>query len=173
MTAQAASRTAVRQALSWALMLSLPLAVNLAVWRGLWVPQQRHRQAIRQALVATEVQPTLESALAEGHRLLLAWKATAFTTSDPAAVMQTIQRLAGRNGVQIKTLEGGSQQMAAGATMPLELELTGRFNRLAHWLSDVERCAGLQIDTLALTPDPEPGQLHRLTVKLTANLRAV
>ena len=172
MTAQAASRTALRRTLSWALVLSLPLAVNLAVWRGVLAPQQRHRQAIRQALVAVEVKPTLESALAEGHRLLLAWKATEFTTSDPAAVMQAIQRLAGRHGLQIKELHGGPQQLSAGATMPLELEVTGRFGKLAHWLSDVEQCAGLHIDTWTLSPGPEPGQVHRLTVKLTANLRA-
>ena len=173
MTAQAAaSRTALRRVLSWALVLSLPLAVNLAVWRGLLVPQQRHRHTIRQALVATEVQPTLESALTGGHRILAAWKATGFSASDPAAVMQEIQRLAGRHGLRIKELHGGPEQMGAGTTMPLELEVTGRFSKLAHWLSDVESRAGLQIDTWMLTPGSEPGGQHRLTIKLTADLRA-
>lgn len=164
-------RAALRQALPLALMLSLPLAVNLLVWRGVLVPQQRHRQALRQALAATEVKPALETALGEGHQLLAAWKATGFSASDPAAVMQTIQRLAGRHGLQIKELHGGSQH-AAGETMPLELEVAGRFSKLAHWLSDVEQCAGLHIDTWTLTPGPEPGAPHRLTIKLTANLRA-
>ena len=173
MTAQAAaSRTALRRALPLALMLSLPLAVNLAVWRGVLVPQQRHRQAIRQALAATEVQPVLESALVEGHQLLAAWKTTGFSASDPAAVMQEIQRLAGRHGLRIKELHGGLQQIGVGTTMPLELEVTGRFSKLAHWLSDVESCAGLQVDTWTLAPGSEPGGQHRLTIKLTADLRA-
>ena len=172
MTPPASSRTALRQVLPWALALSLPLAANLLVWRGVLVPQQRHRQAIRQALTAIEVKPTLESTLAQGHQFLAAWRATQFSTADPAAVMQTIQRLAGRHGLQIKELEGGPQQLSVGATMPLELEVTGWFGKLAHWLSDVEQCAGLQVDTWTLKPGLEPGQLHRLTVKLTANLRA-
>ena len=169
MTSPYASRTF--QALPWAFALSLPLAVNFLLWRGLLVPQQRHRQAIQQALVATEVKPALESALTKGHQMLAAWKATTFTTSDPAEVMQTIQRLAGRHGLRIKELHGGAQQTDAGATMPIELEATGRFGKLAHWLSDVEQCAGLRIDAWTLTPGPEPEQLHRLTIKLTATLR--
>ena len=172
MSARAAFRPALRGVLSWAFVLSLPLAANLAAWHGVLAPQQRHRQAIQQALAATEVQPTLESALTEGHQILAEWKAAGFSTSDPAAVMQAIQRLAGRHGLQIKELHGGSQQTGAGTTMPLELEVTGRFGKLAHWLSDVESCAGLQVDTWTLTPDSEPGQPHRLTVKLTADLRA-
>ena len=164
------SSAILRQAPRWVFVWSVPLAVNLAIWRGVLVPQQRHRQAIQQALATTEIKPSLEAALTEGRALLGAWQATEFTASDPSAVMQTIERLAGRHGLHIKELHSGSQQ-AAGATMPLELEVTGRFSKLAHWLSDVERSAGLQIDTWALTPSTEPGEPHRLTIKLTATLR--
>lgn len=172
MTAPFSSRPKMRQALRRVLVLSLPLAVNVLVWRGLVAPSQHRRDTLRQALMATEIKPALESALVQSHETLAAWQATTFTASDPAAVMQTLQRLAGRHGVQIKTLEGGSQQMEAAATMPLDLEVTGRFNRLARWLSDVERCAGLQVESWTIAPGVESGQPHELTIKLTAQLGA-
>ena len=162
----------------WIALMAIPLVVNSVAWVTLVVPQRRELEVWRETQTVTELKPKLESLLAESHQMVTDWRRTAFTNDDPSAVMQAIQRLAGQHHVQIKELS--ASQAAVGHTaplgstssvMPLELEVTGRFSQLAHWISDVEAQAGLQIDSWKLSSEEGADQFRRLTIKMSAFLQ--
>jgi len=159
--------------------VAIPLAVNIAVWRVLVVPQQASLRAWRNTRVLTELQPKLAALLSQAHQTLAEWQRTSFASNDPSAVMQAVRQLAGRHHVEVRELNvsGAAAPTAEhGAlpvkgTVPIEFEATGRFNRLARWMSDVERQSGLQVDAWELTPATAADQSCRLTVKMTAFLQ--
>jgi len=110
--------------------------------------------------------------------VLADWRRSSFTSDDPAAVMQAVERLAGRHHVQLKQLSAvgttASAEHATGSAngvIPVEVEATGRFNQLAHWMSDVEARSGLQMDSWELAPIKTAEQSYRLTVRMTAFLQ--
>jgi len=158
-------------------LLTIPLVVNLVMWRTLVIPQRQQLQILRDEQRLDALRPTLERLLAESRRMLKQVEAAHFTTDDPTAVMQLVQWLAQRHHVQIKDLsaQGQSQRPTKDAsprlsTLPIELAVTGRFSKLAHWLSDMESQVGLQVDAWTLTSGKEPDAAHQLTVHLTAFL---
>ncbi len=162
----------VEEMTPWAIVLIVPLVINLLVWYGLVRPQQRALENWQETHSAAAMKPKLETLLAQSQQLLSQWTQTSFSQADPAAVMQTIQRLAGVYHLQVKELTTTSAQPVGGsATMPLELEVLGSYHKLARWMGDVESQAGLQIDSWTITPGHEPGEPHHLSVHMTALLQ--
>ena len=164
----------------WLAVVIIPLTVNVAVWRVLVVPQQATLRAWRNAQVLTEFQPKLVALLSESRQTLAEWRRTSFASDDPSAAIQAVKRLAGRHHVQLKQLSAsGAVAQAAHAApssrgaIPVEVEATGRFSHLAHWLNEVETQSGLQVDTWELALAKAADQSCRLTVKMTAFLREV
>jgi hypothetical protein len=178
----------------WVGLLAIPLIVNSAIWMSSVVPQQAKLQEWRDTQALTELMPKLNGLLRESYQLVMGRKHTNFTREDPSVVMQTVQRLAEAHRVQIKELQTKGQQakgrqkkgpmivkgetiaqakgvLSGFSTMALNLEVTGHFNKLAHWISDIEAQSGLQVDSWTLTPGEAPNTPHQLTVTLTAFLR--
>ena len=161
----------------WIGLFVAPLLINGMVWKALVVPARNQLEAWQETATVRKLTPKFEALLVESRKILADWARSAFTSDDPSAVMQAIQRLAGVHHVRIKELSatgqptGRSDQAASIGTLPLELEVTGRFSQLAHWMNGVEGQSGLQIDSWTLAPGQMAGQAHRLTIKMTAFLR--
>ena len=173
--------TLLRPTAFWLAVGALPLLVNMMVWGVFVVPQRRQLSAWQEAQALITLKPKLASLVTDSHRLAMEWDRTAFRADDPSAVMQRIQRLAGQHGVQIKEIstqgeEGqatGHERTVAGfSTLPLDLEVSGSFSKIARWMNAVESQSCLQIDAWILAPEKDAGQASRLSVNLTAFLRA-
>jgi len=161
--------------LPWAVLFAAPLILNGLIWSLLVRPPQWQLAQWRNAQSLTELKPKLDALLTESRRMLMDWERTAFTNDDPAAVTQAIERLAGRHHVQIVAIntkqdssERSTREMTATS---LTVDASGRFSKLAHWMSDVGTQSGLQVDSWTMTAGNKPGDPHKLTVNLTAFLR--
>lgn len=152
-----------------AFLLLLPLAINLALYLAVVRPLQAKVVGLRQARMLSSLKPALESALTDAGRLLAPWRSTGFSASDPSVVMQTLQQLATTHGVRITALNSAAEIPGAATSLPLDLEVSGHFGRLAHWLGDLETRSGFRVDSWAFAS--VQGDSQRLTVKLTALLR--
>lgn len=163
-------------------ILTIPLLINLSVLVVLVMPQQASLAQWRQAQSLKQLKPNLEALLAKSDRAIQNWQRTGFTAADPAAVTQTVKRLADQCHIQVQELSTSSQHgrndesaktkiVHGFTTMPLELEATGSFNKLARWMGEIEAVSGLQIENWTLGGG-ESGKPHRLTIKLTAWLKS-
>jgi len=160
-----------------------PLCVNGLISAAVVSPQQAALRNWQDTKVLADLKPRFESLLTESHHLLMDWDRTGFTKDDPAAITQAIDRLAGAHHVELVNIstktqgvagavkEKAPRQMAGMSTMVIEVQLAGRFSKLAHWISDAETYAGLQIDSWTFASGGKPGEPHRLTVQMTAFLR--
>lgn len=171
-------RTLVQSYARWALVFTIPLIANVVLWHGLVAPQQSSLRAMQDARTIVALKPKLEALTAASRQLRAKAGQTKFTHDDPSAVMQMVQRLAGKHQVRVKELRSkGQEQQGAGrtvsgySTVPLDLQVTGRFQKLAHWLSAVESQPGLQVESWTLAPAQDASQGTQLTVTLTAFLR--
>lgn len=156
-------RTVATQYGRWLGLLAVPLLVNGFVWMFVVRPHQRQLEAWRQTTTVAALKPQLEALLTEGHRLAMDWTRTEFSSNDPTAVTQTIQRLGERHHVRINALSVKGDHV--------DLEALGNFGKLSRWMSEVEAQSGLQIESWTLTPDTEFDRPHRLAVSLTAFLK--
>ena len=175
MTLRWKPRHSLRGYLPWAALFVAPVAANLLVWTVLVRPPQQQQHRWRDAHALVELKPTLEALLAESHRMLMDSERTGFTSDDPSAVIQAIDRLAGRHRVTLGTIDtkGDQAKDRRETTMSLTVDVRGRFSKLAHWMSEVEAQSGLQIDAWTISAGEQPGDPHMLTVNLTAFLRGV
>ena len=167
--------------------LVVPLLVNGAMWLAVVMPRhqalQRHEGA--QGLIA--LKPRFVALLEESQRLLMEGSGSAnLTGNDASAAMQVIERLAGRCRLEIAEMRAGERSQAdagrgrrgrgrtepAASTVPIDVSLSGRFQKLANWMSDVEGEGGLRIDSFTLTSAEQPDGDHQLTVKLSVLLGA-
>ena len=178
MSTRVSLKTFVRAYGMWVALLAIPLIVNGALWKFLVVPQRAELRAWRETQVIAELRPKLESLLTQSGQMLTDVSRTSFTQQDPSAVMQAVKRLAGLHHVQVKEVRMAGQEVTSGgttipgfSTMPMELSVSGRFSKLAQWISDVEGQSGLQVDSWTMTPGTGPSDPHQLSVKLTAFLR--
>lgn len=156
----------------WTALLVLPLAVNLLVYA--WVVKPL-RLSVAHAQTASELadtKPALEASLASGHEIVAAARRTGFSSANPSAVVQALQQLASANNVRVVKLDSNKQVAGNAPTLPVELVLTGRYGRLAHWLEAVESRPGLLIDSWSLSAGNDAQSSEQLTVKLTALLRS-
>jgi hypothetical protein len=178
MSTQISWQTIVRLSGKWVALLVLPIVANIFVWRVVVVPQQATLNDWRDTQAMIQLKPKLAALVSESGPLLKQWEQTGFEEGDSAAVMQTLQRLADRHRVQVKELTAQGRQKQAKAapaapsgTVPVSLQVSGRFSKLAHWISDVESTAGLQIDDWSMSPGQGKGEPHQMTVSITAFTR--
>lgn len=173
MTVRWKPRHSLKGYLPWAALFVAPLVVNFLVWAVLVRPPQQQARRWRNATALAELKPKLDALLAESRRMLMDVERTGFSSEDPSAVTQAIDRLAGRHRVALGTIDTKRDQAKGRSetVMTLTVDVRGRFSKLAHWMSDVEAQSGLQIDSWTLSAGEQPGDLHTLTVNLTAFLR--
>ena len=165
----------------WAVFILAPLLVNIFIWKSFVAPGTARLQVKEEMKKMTVLQPKLEGLLAESHELLSEWRKSIFTKEDPSAAMQTIHKLGAQNHVEIKEIRSKAQklwenkadknQISGYSQMSVDLEVRGNFARLMRWMNDVEREAGLEIDSWKLTPAEKPGDPHRLTVSMDVFLK--
>ncbi|MDP3704149.1 MAG: type II secretion system protein GspM [Candidatus Omnitrophota bacterium] len=169
------SRRSLKGYLPWAALFVAPLAINLLVWAALVRPPQQQRHRWQDARSLAELKPKLDGLLAESHRMLMDAERTGFTSDDPSSVTQAIDRLAGRHRVTLGKIDTKQDQSKGlgDTALSLTVDVRGRFSKLAHWMSEVEAQSGLQIDFWTISSGEKPGDLHTLTVNLTAFLRGV
>ena len=175
MTVRWKSRRSLKGYLPWAALFVAPLAINLVVWAVLVRPPQQQARRWQDARALVELKPKLDWLLAESHRMMMDAERTGFTSDDPSSVTQAIDRLAGRHRVTLGKIDTKQdQEKGRGDTaMSLTVDVRGRFSKLAHWMSEVEAQSGLQIDSWTISAGEKPGDLHTLTVNLTAFMRGV
>jgi hypothetical protein len=144
------------------------------LWATLVMPGQGALKAQQDARRLAEVAPKLSTAIERSRAVIGEWQRMEFSADDPAEVMQTVQRLADQHRVRVSELTSGgsaafTERAVAGfSAMPLQLQVSGAFSKLARWVSAIESQAGFQIDSWSLSPDTDAPQL---TISLTAFLR--
>jgi type II secretory pathway component PulM len=173
MTVRWKPRHSLKGYLPWTALFLAPVAVNLLMWTALVRPSQHEARRWQDAQTLVELKPKLDALLADSHRMLMDVERTGFSKDDPSAVTQAIERLAGRHRVELGTIDTKQDQAKSRSegAMLLTVDVHGRFSKLAHWMSDVEAQSGLQIDSWTLSAGEKPGDLHTLTVQLTAFMR--
>ena len=157
-------------------LLLIPLIALVAVWAVVARPQQRKLRDWKDELVLTQLKPVLETLVTDSQEVVATWEQQTFRVDDPSAVTQAVQRLADTYRVQLKAVNSTGQPAESSsvegfAAMPLELEASGRFNKLSQWMSAMEATPGLLIDTFTITPSQGDAQSHQLKISLTAYLR--
>lgn len=153
-------------------LLTLPLTVNLAVYFGIVQPMQARVTTLHQAQTLNKLKPALESTLTESDRILAVLRSTGFSTNDPSAVMQRLQELANTHRVHITTLNSGAQMATGASSTSFELQVSGRFGRLARWMGDLETQSGCRIEEWDLSRSGQAQDLQQLTIRLTALSRS-
>ena len=173
MTARWTPRHSLNRYLPWAALFAAPLAVNLLVWAVLVRPPQQQAHRWQDATALTQLKPKLDWLLGESRRMLMDAERTGFTSDDPSAVTQAIDRLAGRHRVELGKIDMKRDQVKGrgDTAMSLTVDVRGRFSKLAHWMSEVEEQSGLQIESWTISAGDKPGGAHTLTVELTAFMR--
>ena len=163
---------------SWLVLFCAPLLINGLVWRVLVVPQRAALQVWRDHQAVTELRPRLETLVAESQKMLTEGQRRSVFGKDPAFMTKTIQDLAGKHHVQIQKIHANDRGggLARGplpglSAMPIEVEASGNFNKLARWMNDLESQIGFQMDSWTLTAGQGPDQPHRLAMKMTAFVR--
>lgn len=164
-------------------LLILPLILNVLLWKSVTLPQQLKLRELRDKQLLIALKPKLEALLLQS-RQLLEEKNASFMLGDPSAAMQTLERLAGRQQVEIKQIhtknERSSAQTNSQQTKPLlpgfstpsiHMEVTGSFDKLARWVSEVEAEPSLLIDSWILESAKDSRQPHRLIADITVFLR--
>ena len=171
-------RQSFKSYLPWAALFLAPLVLNGLVWSVFVHPRQRQVARWQDARTLAALKPKLDALLTESHDMLMEWGRTDFTSADPSAVTQAIERLARHHRVQLGQVnttsgEGEAHQQAPKgmAAVSLTVDVSGRFSKLAQWLSDVERQSGLQVESWTLAAGAKPGDPHKLSVNVTAFLR--
>lgn len=158
-----------------AVVLGLPLLVNGVLWSLVAVPQHVAYAHWRTAGDFLATRPSVEKMLQARGAQLRDWEAGLLP--EAAAIPAALERLSERHSVHVSTVKVKSDRDAsprspAASTasrerMPVELELSGSFGKLGHWLSDLERLAGFHVDSVTISSE-KPGQPERALVKLTA-----
>ena len=173
-------RALVRSYRIWVALLAVPLLVNGMLWACVVAPQRAKLRAWRETQVDATLKPKFEALLAQSGQLVRDWSLGTVTREDPSAVMQTVQRLADLHRVVVTEMkmEGHSAKVAEHAVaglsaMPVQLEVTGRFGKLARWISDVESHPGLEVDAWTITPGAKPDDPHHLMITMNAFLRDI
>ncbi len=171
-------------------LLCIPIAVNLIVGGVVYLPQRARLRRWQEARMLVEEKPKLEGLLHQSREVIASWEPTRFSKKDPAAVVETLQRMAGRHDLQVKNIRTGGSSRAgtqkrkngeasgrsapakAGgfSTVAVDLDLAGSFSRLTRWIDEVESQYGLRIDSWSMTGDREPGQPMQMAARLTAFL---
>ena len=173
MNLRANVRLLLRSSGSWIAVLAIPVLANVLLWRALVMPQRSRLLTWQNEQRLTELKPKLAALVSESEAMLTQMERGG-VHDDASEAMQTIQRLAGRHRVQLKELSASGAQTtkkadAHGLTAAaVQVQVSGRFSRLARWISDVEATSGLLIDSLTLAPGKNVGEPHQLTVQLSA-----
>ena len=150
----------------WVVIIALPLVVNGLVAATFVAPQKARLQDWRDAQKLSLLKPKLKELLVESHRVKIAQLETGVMLQDAQGAMQALQKSAGRNSVQIVETKLPGQGGPSEGSIPLELEVTGAFNKLAHWMSDVESQNTFQINSWTLRSTQN--QTLQLSIKMTA-----
>ncbi len=165
----------------WAALIALPLVLNGIVWSLLVAPQHGMLQAWRDAQRLKDLKPSLDGMITQSREMVARYDRTGFTSDDPEAVMEALQRLADTHRVQMKSVsaqgslagEHGTKKSAVTgySTMPVELALSGPFGKLAYWLGAVESQTGVHVEEWTLSNEADATRSQHLAVTLTAWLR--
>jgi type II secretory pathway component PulM len=136
------------------LTLVAPLAINAVVWSAVLTPLQANLQRLRNLEAATEMRPQLEKMIRESDGILQTWSTTSFGRDDVAAVSPAIRRSAARQHLTLTDIKESSGGMFTGPNVrSLEVQASGRFNKLARWMSDLEKGAGFVVDSCSMKGD--------------------
>ena len=155
----------------WVVLFALPLAVNLVLWAGFVAPQKKQLETVRRTDAMYTLVPRVESLLKESRQAIVAWERSGVSGGDSSAALQALRRQADKYNVRLSELaasRGGRSGEAQSASPTVKVDATGRFSRLARWLSAVERQPGLQVESWSLVPD---GDELRMTAEITAVLK--
>ena len=157
----------------WVVVFGAPILVNGLLWMVLVTPLQMRLRTLRSAQAVAEIKPALEVLLKESHKILSNSNSprTGFGEEGDFAVTSALEQLASRHHLQVEVRTKGPQGSSAkGSTIPLEVVVTGHFNKLGRWISDLETQSNLQINSWTLIPGKEPNQPPQLTADITAFL---
>jgi len=149
----------------WLIFLAVPLLVNGLVAATFVAPQKVKLQDWRDAKTLAAIKPKLKTLLAESHQVRMEQLEGGTTLQDAQSAMQALQKSAGRNGVQITETRLQGERTQSSGSIPLELEVTGAFNKLARWMSEVESQNTFQINSWTLSTQ---NQNLRLSIKMNA-----
>ncbi len=174
----------VRSRRFWiSILVLVPAWINGFVWGFLVSPQQVRFQDLRNAQnvqhqevdsiqALKELQPRLEAVVKEGSQLLTGLEDSHSAKASMAVATHEIQQMAARHHVQIdkmnvKRTEGNTSK---ASQFPLQMEVTGKFNRLAYWMNELESQKGFRIDSWVLTPGKGTGQEPHLSLEVVTLL---
>ena len=153
----------------WTAVIAVPILVNGLLGMFVVAPLEMRLRTLRSAQAAAEVRPRLESLLKESHKILSDSERTGFSEEGSLAVTSALPQLAGRHHVEIEVRVKDREGLSSSpSTLPLEVEVTGPFNKLGRWLGDLERYSGFQINSWKMTPGKEPADPPRWTADITA-----
>ena len=150
----------------WIALFVSPLLLNLFLWSCIFLPLQKRLSSLQSARASVEVKPSLETSLKESDLILKALNQgqASFSGEDPSVVTEAFQQLVTRHHLLMADLKTGSP---GGRGIPLEAELSGSFNKLARWISDLEADPRFQMDSWNFKAGA-PHEPTVLRVKLTA-----
>ena len=148
----------------WIAFIAVPLLVNGFVAAVFVTPQKTQLQAWHDAETLATLKPKLKELLGESHRIRVEESNQGAIMQDAQGAMQAIQKTAAQNSVQVIETRMQGQGEEGASMLPFELEVTGTFNKLARWVSDLESQKNFRIDSWALRP--LPNQTLQLSVKM-------
>ena len=154
------------------LLLVVPLTVNAVVWGIFCAPLQLKLHKLQNLDAAIENRPELEKLIQQSNEMLNTGKESGSTKSGAALVSPAVQRLAAKHRLQLKEIrESKPAGSPSGPSIRLlEISASGRFSKLALWMSDLENSPGFIVDSCRFESDSTPAGTCSLTLKVTAAL---
>ena len=155
----------------WLLWAALPFALNQVLWAQVTSQATLELHRWRGIEEFIEYRPKLEALLIESGRLSEEGESRNFFKDDPAAAVQLIERLAGANRVEVQKVDLAEEDKK-NQTLALSVEVMGSFDKLAHFINDIENQTGLEIHSWVLTPSRDSSISHQLKITLSIFSRA-
>ncbi len=154
----------IRDIRPWAILFVAPLFINILLWQAVIRPEQSRLRQRSEISRMEELKPRFETVLTESQVLLSGEKQTGFEKRDVSQTLDELQRWARQYHVEIKNSKI-KESGPSGAE--LNVNVTGNFDRIAQWVSEIEKSPRLQLSTWTLTAAEELNRPHQLNADIS------
>lgn len=149
----------IRDYKPWIILVAAPLLLNVFLWL-VWIrPEQARLRHWSELSRLDELKPRMETLLAESQTLLNEERQT--DEKNNTAILDELQHLAREARVEI---QNSKIKESGNAGVSIALTVNGGFDRLAQWVSEIEKIPSLQMNTWTLQPAKELNRPHQLNV---------
>lgn len=144
--------------LAGAAVILAPFFIQLMMWNGFAQPPRQKVMELKNVEKLFELRTQLQEVTREGRELFKKWGDASFKESNPSDILKLVQDLARLEGVLIKQVRISYENTNKGKKgnpgdvlkVPVTLDVSGNYHKLAQWVSRIENRSELEITNWSL-----------------------